>query len=110
MTFDDILAQILDLLQRQGRVSYRALKMRFDLDDEYLDVLKEELLYAQRLATDEDSRLLVWTGNVEGTTDTASRPAGRDDTTTFFLHSTISPCRVCLLQAQHGHQKLNAVN
>ena len=33
------------LLQRQGRVSYRALKVRFDLDDEYLDVLREELLY-----------------------------------------------------------------
>ena len=37
MTFDEMLAQILDLLQRQGRVSYRALKMRFNLDDEYLD-------------------------------------------------------------------------
>jgi hypothetical protein len=29
MTFDEILAQIIDLLKRQGRVSYRALKMRF---------------------------------------------------------------------------------
>jgi hypothetical protein len=37
------LVQIVDLLKRQGRVSYRALKMRFNLDDEYLDVLKEEL-------------------------------------------------------------------
>jgi hypothetical protein len=36
MTFDDILEQVITLLQRQGRVSYRALKMRFDLDDEYL--------------------------------------------------------------------------
>jgi hypothetical protein len=43
MTFDDILAQVLALLQRQGRVSYRALKMRFNLDDEYLDVLKARL-------------------------------------------------------------------
>jgi hypothetical protein len=39
MTFDEILAQIIDLLKRQGRVSYRALKMRFDLDDEYLGTL-----------------------------------------------------------------------
>ena len=31
MTFDEILAQIIDLLQRQGRVSYSALKRRFDL-------------------------------------------------------------------------------
>ncbi len=43
MTFDDILAQVVTLLQRQGRVSYRALKVRFDLDDEYLDILREEL-------------------------------------------------------------------
>jgi hypothetical protein len=35
MTFDDILAQALDLLQRQGRVSYRALKRRLALDDDY---------------------------------------------------------------------------
>ena len=74
MTFDDILAQIIDLLQRQGRVSYGALKRRFDLDDDYLNDLKDEIIHAQRLATDEDGRLLVWTGNVEGTTDTASLP------------------------------------
>jgi hypothetical protein len=45
MTFDEVLDQVLELLQRQGRVSYRALKMRFNLDDEYLDVLKEEMLF-----------------------------------------------------------------
>ncbi len=44
MTFDDILNQVITLLKRQGRMSYRALKLRFDLDDEYLDVLKEELI------------------------------------------------------------------
>src|SRR6266478_2364219 len=69
MTFDAILAQIIDLLQRQGRVSYRALKMRFNLDDEYLDVLKEELLYVHPVRDDE-GRGLVWVGNVEGTTET----------------------------------------
>src|SRR4029450_2985416 len=68
MTFDDILAQVITLLKRQGRVSYRALKMRFDLDDEYLDVLKEELIDAQRIATDEDGRILVWTGDIQAVT------------------------------------------
>jgi hypothetical protein len=33
MTFDDLLAQIAELLQRQGRVSYGALKRRYALDD-----------------------------------------------------------------------------
>ena len=46
MTFDDVLTQVLALLKRQGRVSYSALKRRFDLDDDYLNDLKDELLYA----------------------------------------------------------------
>ena len=49
MTFDEMLAQVLDLLQRQGRVSYRALKRRFDLDDEYVEDLKAEIIQARRL-------------------------------------------------------------
>jgi len=64
MTFDELLAQVLDLLQRQGRVSYRALKRRFDLDDEYLEDLKAEIIQARRLAVDEDGVVLVWTGEL----------------------------------------------
>ena len=67
MTFDDVLEQVIQLLQRQGRVSYRALKRRFALDDDYLEDLKEELIHAQRLATDEDGRILVWSGNTRTT-------------------------------------------
>ena len=62
MTFDAILAQVLDVLQHQGRVAYRALKVRFNLDDDYLEALKDELIYARRLAVDEADRVLVWTG------------------------------------------------
>ena len=62
MTFDDILAQVLDLLQREGRVSYRALKRRFDLDDNDLEDLKDEIIAAKQLASDEDGKVLVWTG------------------------------------------------
>src|SRR5438034_1673683 len=65
MTFDDILAQILELLQREKRVSYRALKRRFDLDDDYLEDVKDELIYAKKLAVDEEHRVLVWTGAQE---------------------------------------------
>ncbi len=62
MTFEEVLAQIIEVLQRDKRISYRALKRRFALDDAYLDDLKEEIIYAKRLALDEDSRVLVWTG------------------------------------------------
>src|SRR5712691_237888 len=73
MAFDDVLEQVITLLKRQGRVSYRALKMRFNLDDEYLDILKEELLYVHPVRDDE-GRGLVWAGNVEGTMDTPAPP------------------------------------
>jgi Adenylate and Guanylate cyclase catalytic domain len=63
MTFDDILAQVHELLQREGRVSYRALKLRFDMNDDYLEGIKDELIYAKKLAMDEDNRVLVWTGD-----------------------------------------------
>src|SRR4030095_7508369 len=73
MTFDDILAQVITLLQRQGRVSYRGLKMRFYLDDEYLEALKAELLYVHPVRDDE-GRGLVWAGIVEGSTETPAPP------------------------------------
>jgi len=62
MTFDELLAQVIELLQRQGRVSYWALKRRFNLDDDAIAGLKDELIAAQRLAVDEQERVLVWTG------------------------------------------------
>ena len=62
MTFDEILAQVIELLQREGRVSYRALKRRFSLDDEYIEDLKAELIHAKKLAIDEDGMVLVWVG------------------------------------------------
>jgi class 3 adenylate cyclase len=72
VTLDETLAQVFDLLQRQGRVSYRALKRRFDLDDEYIEDLKAEIIQAQRLAVDEDGAVLVWTGESATTTTPVS--------------------------------------
>ena len=50
MEFDELLTQVITLLQRQGRVSYGALKRRFQLDDDYLEDLKVEIIEAQGLA------------------------------------------------------------
>jgi hypothetical protein len=36
VNFDELLEQVLALVQRQGRVSYRAIKRRFDVNDDYL--------------------------------------------------------------------------
>src|SRR5467141_1185708 len=71
MTFDEVLAQIIDLLKRQGRVSYGALKRRFDLDDDYLNDLKDELLYVHPVRDDE-GRGLIWTGDTASGQEVAS--------------------------------------
>ena len=63
MKFSEVVEQVLVMLQRQGRISYRALKREFDLDNEYIEDLKEEIIKAKRLAIDEDGAVLVWIGN-----------------------------------------------
>src|SRR5215467_11375571 len=62
MDFYEVLERVLELLQRHRRVSYRALKVQFALDDDHLDLLKEELIDIQHVARDQDGRMLVWTG------------------------------------------------
>src|ERR671923_1765220 len=62
MTFEEILDQAIAMLQRRGRLTYGALKRQFQLDDMYLEDLKAELIEGQRVAVDEDGRVLVWTG------------------------------------------------
>jgi hypothetical protein len=39
MTFQEVLAQVIAWLQREQRVSYRALKRQLALDDDYLEDL-----------------------------------------------------------------------
>src|SRR4030095_6861549 len=62
MEFEAILEQTIALLQRQGRISYGALKRQLHLDEAYLEDLKVELIEAQQLARDENGRILVWAG------------------------------------------------
>src|SRR2546425_1786181 len=62
MTFKEVLAQVIDWLQQDKRITYRALKRQFDLDDAYLEDLKAELIQAKQLAVDEEGAVLVWAG------------------------------------------------
>jgi hypothetical protein len=66
MDYDAIVTQALTLLQREQRLSYRVLKLRLQLDDDTLEALKEDLIYAKKLAADEEGRVLVWTGGMGG--------------------------------------------
>ena len=72
MDYDALVAKVIELLQREKRVPYRVLKRRFDLDDEYIEDLKIDLIEAKRLAIDENNRILVWIGDIQ---EVASHPA-----------------------------------
>jgi class 3 adenylate cyclase len=80
MTFEEIVDQAIKMVQRRGRVTYRMLKRQFDLDDEALEDLKEELIYGQRLAVDEDERVLVWIGETESASPPTSVPTSAQAT------------------------------
>jgi hypothetical protein len=45
--------QVVALLQQRGRLAYRMLQLQFQLDDEQLAALKEELIEGQQVASDE---------------------------------------------------------
>src|SRR5262245_22589626 len=62
MDYDTLVAKVIELLQREKRIPYRSLKRRFDVDDEYIEDLKIDLIEAKRLAIDENDRILVWIG------------------------------------------------
>src|SRR5215813_12571046 len=75
MDFYDICDQVIDLLKQRGRVSYRALKMQFALSDDGIEALKDELIYAKKLAVDEENRVLVWIGDTASGQAVAPQPA-----------------------------------
>ncbi len=72
MDYDAIVTQALALLQREHRLAYRVLKLRLQIDDDLLEALKDDLIYAKKLAVDEDGRVLVWTGGTSMAPTTAS--------------------------------------
>jgi class 3 adenylate cyclase len=71
MDYEAILAQVVAFLQQEKRVAYRVLKRRLQLDDDLLEDLKDDLIYAKKLAIDEEGKVLVWAGDVD-----AARAAG----------------------------------
>ena len=79
MGFYEILDQVVDLLRRRGRVTYRALQREFQLDEDTLNDLKDELLYAHPEARDDAGRGLVWSSTPDTASPVASPPASPQD-------------------------------
>jgi hypothetical protein len=62
MDFYETVGQAAKLLRQQGRITYRTLRRQFDLDDEALHDLKDELLFSHPVV-DEEGLGLVWDGD-----------------------------------------------
>jgi class 3 adenylate cyclase len=89
MDFYGVLDQGVDLLRRRGRVSYRALKRQFALDDELLADLKAELRYAHYPIEEDNDQGLVWTG--EMTPPSEQTPPPPRPETEHALHAERPP-------------------
>ena len=57
-----LLQLVIALLRYKGRLTYAALQHEFGLDEAALDAIRHELIFAERVATEEAGRVLVWTG------------------------------------------------
>lgn len=84
MTFEEVLDQALAMLQRRRRVAYRTFKVQFELDDERLEALKDELLFAHPHIVDEDGRGLVWRGEMAAPASAPPAAAERRQLTVMF--------------------------
>jgi class 3 adenylate cyclase len=72
--FVAVVDQAIALLRQRGRLTYRTLQRQFQLDDAALDDLKDELICGQRLAVDEEGKVLVWSGET-GTPGSSASPS-----------------------------------
>src|SRR5712691_5549839 len=79
MTFEEILDKAIAMLQRRGRMTYRTLQRQFALDEDALNDLKDELLYAHPEVRDDAGRGLVWTGDPVITPPVVATPASQPE-------------------------------
>jgi predicted ATPase/class 3 adenylate cyclase len=93
MNFEEVLNQTIEMLIRQRRVSYRAIKRQFGLDDAYLEDLKFEIIEVHKVAIDQDQMILVWTGKPEDSqeltrrTDLRRKPYSKNKNSQFVRYS-----------------------
>lgn len=93
MDFYEVLERVIKLLQQHGRLSYRALKDQFELDNDRFDLLQEELIDIQQVARDQDGRMLVWTGSPATPETNPPRRAGAETQFYTVLRAVMSLLR-----------------
>src|SRR5215475_10639980 len=80
MNLLDVVREVRRHLEENGRLSLRMLRRQFELDDEALNEVIEELVDVQRIASREENAL-AWSGNAAAEprdTQVATSPPARD--------------------------------
>lgn len=109
MKFSETVHAAKTLLQHRGRVTYRGLAREFDLDDDALRDLCDELIDAQRVAIDEDGKVLVWRGAAESPGDPPAGAEGeRRQLTVMFCDLVGSTALSERLDPEDLHELVNA--
>jgi hypothetical protein len=111
--FSEVVEQASALLQRKGRITYRALKREFTLEDDALADLKFELITGQELAVDKDGDVLVWVGDAKATPKLTSLSAHSPPPVSYTPPHLADRIRACIpsrngeqipqLAGHHGH-------
>ena len=94
MDFVAVMDQVIALLRQRGRLTYRTFQLQFQVDETHLEVLKDELIYGQRLAVDEGGRVLVWAGDAATSSlllPPSSQPASQSATSEAALPRAALP-------------------
>src|SRR5262249_34979366 len=77
------------------------LKRQFQLDDAALEDLKNELIEGQRVAVDEDGRVLVWTGDASTPSESVASPPPQQEALLAAPHTRVaSPAAAPLPDAE----------
>ena len=99
MTFEEMLDHALAMLQRRGRMTYRALKLQFGLDDDHLEALTDELRYAHPQVVADNGRGLIWTGSIRPDPDAQYRPGPRPGAGAAIVYPHLSDRRNIIAEA-----------
>lgn len=77
MDIEQLIDEAVGILQRRGKISYSALKLGLSIDDDVMEVIRDELVDVLGVATDQDGKVLILAK--PATDDTEQRITASDD-------------------------------
>lgn len=77
MDIEQLIDEAVAILQRRGKISYSALKLGLSIDDDVMEVIRDELVDVMGVATDQDGKVLILAE--PETDDTAQRITASDE-------------------------------